>query len=95
MLLIKHLIITIFAELQQSYKIFELNDVEIDTRMLEPNTRLLDYSKNDLKIRVPGYSMLGNGITRQYAIFTWYCVHSRTDFFNNPVRFLLLSLAQI
>ncbi len=69
-LLIKHLINTIFVELQQIYKILELNDVEINTRMLEPNTRMLepntrilDYSKNDLKIRVPGYSMLDNGIT--------------------------------
>jgi hypothetical protein len=71
MLLMKNLINNIFVEFLPIRKIFELNNVKIDTRMLEPNTRLLDNSKNDQKSRVPGYSMLDNGITNENEILNY------------------------
>ncbi len=65
----KNLIDNIFVEFLPICQIFELNNVKIDTRILEPNTRKIDYSKNDQKSRVPGYSMLDNGITSGDATF--------------------------
>ncbi len=44
-----------------------IKKLEIGTRMLDPITRVLDYSKNVKKIRVPGYSTLGGGFTNSYA----------------------------
>ena len=41
------------------------------TRILEPITRQFEYSKIWPKVRVPGYSMLDNGITsNHYMQFT-------------------------
>ena len=37
----------------------------IGTRLLDPITRVLEYLKSGLKIRVPGYSILDDGITIQ------------------------------
>ena len=55
------------TELLKTWKInVNVNAIEIDTRMLEPITRILDYSKKDQNIRVPGYSMLDYGITKCY-----------------------------
>jgi len=48
----------------------------IGTRMLDPITRVLDYSKNGWKTRVPGYSILGGGFTTREKPkqILWYLI---------------------
>ena len=41
----------------------------LGTQMLDLITRVLDYSKNGRKHRVPGYSILGDGFTTSNDVY--------------------------